>query len=115
MNKDGVTQYIEKQDSPKKEILNRLRKLIGETVPFAEECLSYGVPAFKENHDIVMYSAFKEHYGIYPGPAAISAFKKELKGYETSKGTIRFPLDKPIPAGLIKKIVKYVFNKNKKK
>jgi len=111
MNKDKVTQYIEKEKSPQKEILNKLRKLIRETAPLAEECMSYGVPAFKENHSLVMYSAFKEHFGIYPGPAAISALKKELKGYETSKGTIRFPLDKPIPVGLIKKIVKYGLKK----
>ena len=110
MNKK-VDHYIEKQKSPQREILNELRKLIRETAPLAEECMSYGVPAFKEKNRLVMYSAFKEHYGIYPGPAAISALKKELKGYETSKGTIRFPLDKPIPVGLIKKIVKYGLKK----
>jgi uncharacterized protein YdhG (YjbR/CyaY superfamily) len=106
-----VTQYIEKQKSPQKEILDKLRRLIRETAPLAEECMSYGVPAFKENKGIVMYSAFKEHFGLYPGPDVISALKKELKGYKTSKGTIRFPIDQSIPIDLIKKIVKYGLKK----
>lgn len=101
-----VTEYIEKQKSPQKEIMNKLRKLIMETVPNAEELMSYGVPAFKENNSILMYSVFKEHFGIYPGPAVITELKNELKGYKTSKGTVKFPLDKPMPVDLIKKIVK---------
>lgn len=113
MNGD-VQKYIDKQDPMKKEILEKIRTLIYKAVPLAQECMSYGVPAFKYNDcNLVMYAAFKKHIGIYPEPETILVFAKELSPYETTKGSIRFMLDKPIPYPLIKKIVTYKYKKLK--
>ena len=108
MNKN-VGEYIEKQKSPQKEILQKIRKLIYKVVPSAIEVMSYGVPAFKLNGSVIMYAGFANHIGIYPEPDTIKVFAKELTGYETAKGTIKFNLAKPIPYSLIEKIVKYRF------
>lgn len=103
-----MDEYIEKKKSPQKEILKKLRKIIQESAPNSQEAMSYGVPAFKLNkEDIILFAAFKEHVGIYPKPSAIVAFKDELTKYRTSKGTIQFSLDKPIPYSLVKKIVEF--------
>lgn len=106
-----VKKYFDKQKSPQKEILKKIRTLIQNTAPLAKECMSYGAPAFKFNGILVLYAAFKNHIGLYPEPEAIKVFKKELLTYETSKGTIKFSLDKPIPYDLIEKIIKYKYNK----
>lgn len=104
----NVDEYIEKQKSPQKVVLKKIRKIVMESCPSADEGMIYGVPGFKLNgKNILLYAGFKEHIGIYPEPVAIMVFKKELKEYKISKGTIRFPIDKPIPYDLIKKIVKY--------
>jgi uncharacterized protein YdhG (YjbR/CyaY superfamily) len=75
------------------------------------------MPAFKQNGILVYFAAFKDHIGFFPTSSGVSAFSKELAPYDTSKGTIRFPLDEPIPVNLIKKIVKFRAqeNRNKKK
>jgi uncharacterized protein YdhG (YjbR/CyaY superfamily) len=104
---DKVIEYINKQKSPQKEILQKIRKLIQKAAPLAEEAMIYGVPGFKLNGYLVVYAAFTNHIGIYPEPQTIKAFTKELIGYETSKGTIKFKLDEPIPYNLIEKIIKY--------
>lgn len=106
-----VSEYIDKQKSPQREILMKLRGLIRELVPEAEEKMSYGVPAFKLKDKSVLYAAFKEHVGLYPEPDAILAFKEELKDYQTSKGTIKFAIEKPIPYDLISKIVMFKLKK----
>jgi uncharacterized protein YdhG (YjbR/CyaY superfamily) len=100
-----VSEYIDKQPSPQKEILIKIRELIRKLIPNAEEKMSYGAPAFKLNGKQILYAAFKNHVGIYPEPEIIEKFKEELKDYETAKGTIKFSLDKPIPYDLIKKII----------
>jgi uncharacterized protein YdhG (YjbR/CyaY superfamily) len=74
--------------------------------PEATEIISYRMPAFKHKKVLVWFGAFSNHCSLFPTAATIAAFKDELKGYEISKGTIHFPLDKPLPAALIKKIVK---------
>ncbi|HWS48806.1 MAG TPA: DUF1801 domain-containing protein [Candidatus Methanoperedens sp.] len=104
MNQE-VNNYIVKQEKSQKEILTTLRVLIKSLVPQAEEKMSYGVPAFTLNNKSVLYAAFKTHYGIYPGPDIINEFKDDLKNYQSSKGTIKFSLEKPIPTDLISKIV----------
>jgi uncharacterized protein YdhG (YjbR/CyaY superfamily) len=106
-----VNKYIASQPSPQKQILERLRQLIRKTAPLAKEGMNYGVPAFKLNGNLILYAAFKEHVGLYPEPDTIKVFEKELKDYETSKGTIKFKLDKPIPYDLIEKIIKYKYQK----
>ncbi len=111
---DAVRKYIAKQDPQKKAILEKLRTLIQKAAPLAQECMSYGVPAFKINGgNLVMYAAFKNHIGIYPEPDTILAFTKELAGYKTAKGSIKFMLDEPIPYPLIKKIITYKYKKLK--
>lgn len=104
MNQE-VNNYIVKQEKSQKEILTTLRVLIKSLVPQAKEKMSYGVPAFILNNKSLLYAAFKTHYGIYPGPDIINEFKDDLKNYQTSKGTIKFSLEKPIPTDLISKIV----------
>ncbi len=88
--------------------LENLRKLIQGTVPYAEEGFSYGVPAFKLNgRPLVCYAAFKNHCGFYPmSPEVLKRFTQDLADFETAKGTIRFTVDKPLSATLVKRIVK---------
>ncbi|WP_445475393.1 iron chaperone [Methanococcoides methylutens] len=84
-----------------------MHSLIAKEAPNAEEAMVYGIPIFRLNGNLVHFAAFKKHVGFYPTPSGIEAFKEELSEYETSKGTVRFPLDKPIPYALIKNIVKF--------
>ena len=105
-----VTEYIDKQPLLQKDILVKIRELIRDLIPNAEEKMSYGVPAFKLKGKQILYAAFKEHIGIYPEPEIIEKFEKELKNYETAKGTIKFSLDKPVPYDLIKKIVEQKYS-----
>jgi uncharacterized protein YdhG (YjbR/CyaY superfamily) len=84
-----------------------MREAIRSTVPAeATETISYAIPAFKHKKVLVWYAAFADHCSLFPTAAVIEAFKKELKGYSMSKGTIHFPIDKPVPTALIKKLVK---------
>jgi uncharacterized protein YdhG (YjbR/CyaY superfamily) len=72
----------------------------------ATECISYGMPAFKHKGVLVWFAAFSDHCSLFPTASVIDAFKKELKGFSTSKGTIHFPTDRPLPVALVKKLVK---------
>jgi uncharacterized protein YdhG (YjbR/CyaY superfamily) len=103
-----VDEYLAAVPEPARSTLNKIRATIRSVVPpEATEGLSYGMPAFKYKGALLAYAAFQDHCGLYPmNPAVIVAFQEELKSYSTSKGTIRFPADKPLPAALIKKIVK---------
>lgn len=87
--------------------LQRIREAVQEIAPEAVLTFSYGVPAFKLRKNILLFAGFKQHIGIYPGPEAIVHFKHELSAYEQSKGTVRFPLDAPLPLDLIGNIVRY--------
>jgi len=92
--------------------LEDLRRVIRETAPGAEEAISYGIPTFKLNGSLVHFAAFKNHIGFYPTPSAIVAFKKELSPCQPSKGSVQFPIDGPMPLGLVKKIVRYRVKEN---
>ena len=83
--------------------------------PEATETISYRIPAFKYNGVLVWFAAFSNHCSLFPTAAVIEAFKKELKGFSTSKGTIHFPMDKPLPIALIKKLVKARVAQNESK
>ena len=97
--------YLAALSADKGAALQTLRKNIKAAVPEAEECISYGVPAFRLNGKfLVAYGAAKNHCAFYPG--SVINKLKELKDYETSKGTVRFPADKPLPAALVRKLVK---------
>src|SRR6266576_977571 len=97
------------------EVLDKLQAIsnpVIEEATGATEKLSYGMPYFNLNGRLLYFAAFKDHISLFAMPSAIEAFSSELSGYETSKGTIRFPLDKPLPLGLIQKIVEYRVKEN---
>ena len=94
------------------DVLEELRRTIRSAAPEAEETISYGIPTFALNGNLVHFAAFKRHIGFYPTPSAIDAFQSELSPYEVAKGTIRFPLDRPIPFDLVTKIVEYRVKEN---
>lgn len=95
-------------------ILERLRRVIGESAPQAEEAISYGIPTFKLNGNLVHFAAYRNHIGFYPTSSPIPVFKKELSRYKQGRGTVRFPIDQPIPFDLVRKIVKYRVKENLK-
>ena len=101
-------------DFPKtvQQILQKVRATIKTAAPDAKETIKYGIPTFTLNGNLVHFGGYKEHIGFYPAPAGIAEFKKELAPYASGKGTIRFPLDKPIPFALITRIVKFRVKKN---
>ena len=108
----NVEEYIALQPPKVQEILEKLRQAIKKAAPQAEEGISYTMPAYKYHGVLVYFGAYKTHIGFYPTGNGIAAFKKELSSYEGSKGTVRFTLDKPLPIGLISKIVKYRVKEN---
>lgn len=95
-----------------REHLEKLRQTIQKAAPLSEEGISYHMPAYKFHGVLVYFAGYKNHIGFYPTGSAISAFKNELTNFETSKGTVRFSLDKPLPLALIGKIVKYRAQEN---
>lgn len=108
-----ISQYIANQPKELQKGLKELRAIIKKAAPEAEEVISYGMPAYKLHGMLVWFAAAKKHYGFYPnGGGPIKAFAERLKDYETSAGTIRFPLDKPLPKKLISDIVKYRVKEN---
>jgi len=110
---NSLQEYMAALDEAPKRRLQELRKIIRDVAPKAEEAISYNIPAFKWNGALlVWYAAFKEHIGFYPKASGIASFKSDLAGYKTSKGAIQFPLGKPIPAALVKKIVKFRMKEN---
>ena len=110
-----IDEYIDFQHIEKQEGLKKLRELIKTVVPEAIETISYQMPAFKTEKVIVWFAAYKNHYGFYPYPKTIVAFEDQLTGYKTSKGAIQFPIDKPLPEDLIRKMVLYIHNEIKHK
>lgn len=104
---ETIDEYIAAFPTDVKEILGELRQAIRDSAPNAEEAISYQIPTFKLNGNLVHFAAFKNHIGFYPTPSAINKFKKELSPYEVTKGTVKFPLNKPLPFDLIKRIVSY--------
>ena len=93
-------------------VLNKVRATIREAAPGAEETINYGIPTFTLNGNLVHFSGFKSHVGFYPTPSGVEKFKKELSKYEGAKGSVKFPLDQPIPYDLISKIVKFRVQEN---
>jgi uncharacterized protein YdhG (YjbR/CyaY superfamily) len=94
-------------------ILETVRQAIRESAPKSEERISYGIPTFDlNNRHLVHFAAYKNHIGFYPTSSGVAEFRNELLEYEISKGTIRFPLDKPIPLDLVEKIVKFRAKEN---
>lgn len=102
-----VDEYFDRLSAPALRALHQIRTAIRSVVPpEATEIISYKIPAFRHKKVLVWYAAFSNHCSLFPTAAVIDAFTDELKGFPTSKGTIQFPLDKPMPVALIKKLVK---------
>src|SRR5262245_46669207 len=102
-----VDQYLKALSPDKRAALQKLRKALKAAAPKSEECISYGVPALKlDGRFLLAFGAGKDHCSIYPGAEAVRVHKQELKGYSTSKGTIRFHPDHPVPAMLVRKLVR---------
>ena len=102
-----VEQYLAQTQEPARSTLNRVRETIRSAVPTdVEEVMSYGIPAFKWKKMVVWYAAFADHCSLFPTASVIAKFKEELTDYRVSKGTIHFAVDKPLPANLVRKMVK---------
>lgn len=110
-----IDQYISEFWLETQNILNKIRKIIKSNAHEAQEAITYNIPTFKLNWNLVHFAAFKNHIGFYPTPSWINQFKDELSQFKTSKWAIQFPLDKEIPYNLIEKMVKYRVEENMKK
>ena len=111
----NIDEYIASRPASVGGGLKQMRQTIKSAAPGAEETISYQMPAFRFHGIVVWFAATKEHYGFYPGAGVIAAFKGKLGKYNLSKGTVRFPLDKPLPLKLITEIVKYRVKENLEK
>lgn len=111
----SVEEYIATFPLSTREVLQQVRDSIKAAAQEAEELISYNMPAFKLHGMLVYYAGYKLHIGFYPTASGISAFREELSGYKSAKGSVQFPLSKPMPVALIKKIVKYNVRENIKK
>ena len=108
--------YIRSFPKESQALLQEIRNTIKKAVPGAEERISYGIPAFNLNDRYLIYFAgFKNHVSVYPAPREHENFKEKLAMYKGGKGTVQFPLDKPLPIGLITQIVKFKMKENKEK
>jgi len=110
-----IDEFIGSYPEPVQDILQELRSVIHQEVPEAGEKIAYGIPTFTFHGNLVHFSAYEKHIGFYPGAAPIAELKSELKAYETSKGTVRFPIDKPLPYSLIRKMVQSAIRRNLQK
>jgi len=104
---ESIDEYISMFPSNVQKTLERMRQTIRECAPGAEETISYQIPTFKLNGNLVHFAAFRDHISFFPTSSGREAFKKELSMYKGGKGTIQFPMDKPILYDLVRKIVKY--------
>ena len=108
----SINEYLAAVTPEKRAALQRLRKTIRATAPRAEECISYGIPAFRlDGRVLVYFAAAAKHCSFFPG-GLVKDFEDELEGYETSKGTVRFTPDHPLPVALIRKLVKAAIARN---
>jgi len=107
-----VDEYLAGVPKEARAVLEKLRQTIKAAAPMASEVISYQMPMYKHHGMLIGFAAFKDHCSIFPGSAVMDAHKEELKRYSTSKGTIRFPVNKPLPAALVKKLVKMRIREN---
>ncbi len=102
-----IDEYITRCPKDVQVILRKIREIIRKAAPTAEETIKYQIPTFVLNGNLVHFAAFQNHIGFYPTPSGIAKFKQELSAYKGAKGSVQFPLDAPMPFGLITKIVKF--------
>ena len=111
-----IDEYIAGFPKNTQKILKQIRAIIKKAAPGAEETISYAMPAFKlKGRHLIYFAGYKNHIGLYPAPRGNEAFKKELSVYKIGKGTVQFPLDKPMPLNLITRIVKFKIKENLEK
>ena len=108
----SIDEYIKGFPDTVQELLQQVRNTIRFAAPEAEEAISYAIPTFKLNGNLVHFAAFKNHIGFYPAPTGMKEFEKDLSPYAKGKGSVQFPLDQPLPLDLITKIVKYRVKQN---
>ncbi|MFX1571072.1 MAG: iron chaperone [Promethearchaeota archaeon] len=112
---ETIDEYINMFPENIQKILGKIRQIIRASAPKAVETISYQIPTFKLRGNLVHFAAYKKHIGFYPTPSGIETFKEELDPYEVSKGSVKFPLNKPIPYSLVKKIVEFRVKENMEK
>jgi len=112
---EDIDAYIAAFPNDVREKLEKVRAAIKRAAKRAEERISYQIPTFFLNGNLVHFAAFKKHIGFYPGASAIKKFKQQLSDYHSAKGSVQFPLDKPLPLSLIRKIVTFRVTENLRK
>jgi uncharacterized protein YdhG (YjbR/CyaY superfamily) len=112
---NDIGKYIAGFPAETRRLLEQLRAMVRKAAPEAEEVISYGMPAYKYHGIVLYFAGYNHHIGFYPTSSAIEAFKKELSVYKGAKGSVQFPLDKPLPADLIKRIVRFRVQENLEK
>lgn len=111
----NIDEYIAAFPEDTQKLLQQIRETIKKAAPQAEETISYAMPTFKLNGNLVHFAAYKNHIGFYPVPSGIDAFKEELSVFKGAKGSVQFPIDQPMPLKLIADIVKYRVQENLEK
>jgi uncharacterized protein YdhG (YjbR/CyaY superfamily) len=107
-----IDSYIKAAPKEAQSYLRQMRSIIREVAPQAQEAISYGIPTYKLNGNLVHFGGFKDHVSFFPTASGVSAFRKALSKYKIATGTIQLPLNKPLPLGLIKKIVLFRVKQN---
>lgn len=110
-----IDAYIAGFPDDVQDILKKIRRIICDAAPDAEEAIKYQIPTFVLGGNLVHFAAFEKHIGFYPTPSGIEQFKDALSGYKSAKGSVQFSLDSPIPYNLVKKIVEFRVQENRKK
>jgi uncharacterized protein YdhG (YjbR/CyaY superfamily) len=111
----NIDHYVNRFPKYVQQRLKKVRLTIRKAAPKAKETISYGIPAFTLNGNLVWFAAYKSHVGFYPGVSAIRAFKKELSNYKRAKGTVQFPHTEPLPLALLGRLVKFRVKQNLRK
>jgi uncharacterized protein YdhG (YjbR/CyaY superfamily) len=111
----SIDQYILSFPAPTRKILKQLRAVMRRAAPQASEKISYGIPTLHHNGNLVHYAAYQNHIGLYGAPRSPQAFDRKLQKYRTGKGTLRFPIDQPIPFELVRQIVELRVKENASK
>ncbi len=111
----NIDEYIACFPEQTQYLLDKIRMTIKKAAPAAEETISYAIPTFTLKGNLVHFAGYNNHIGFYPGAAGVAAFSKEISVYKWAKGSVQFPIDKPLPLGLITKIVKFRVKQNLEK
>jgi uncharacterized protein YdhG (YjbR/CyaY superfamily) len=112
---NNIDEYVRSFPKATQVLLEQMRETIRKSAPEAEETINYGIPTFTLKGNLVHFAAFRNHIGFYPTPSGIGTFKEELSAYENAKGSVKFPIEKPLPFDLITRIVQFRVKENLQK